>query len=1217
MFRVLYVDDEPDLLEIGKLFLEKDGRLSVDVITSAPGALSLMASTSYDAIISDYQMPEMDGIEFLKQVRSSGNSIPFILFTGRGREEIVIKALNAGADSYLQKGGEPQAQFAELQSKILQSIYRRQAEEQVEYLSRINSLLSQVNKNIVHIPDRDNLFKAICAVAIEYGKFRMAWIGIIDRKTRRIKPAASAGIGVGEYLSNIVISADDIPEGRGPTGRAVREGRSVVANNIREDPAMIPWHDAAEKFGYRSSGSFPICCREKVIGAFSLYAPEPEFFSPEEVALLEEVAGDISFAIDVLERERERSAAVEALARSEERLKFALEGANDGLWDVWMDTGEMYLSPRGCEILGYTPEELPEIARVWNDLVYPDDLPRTQAALDAYLGGRTEIFSIEQRLITKTGESKWILTRGKASARNNEGRVLRMTGTHSDITEQKKAENDLRAANELLTSLEEELRAQYDALAENQKALTLSEEKYRTLVETSFDGIVIHQNGIIVYANATAVRLLGAGSADEFLGKSALSFVHPDCHAVVTERMASAMNGEPQQIVHEKFLRADGNIIDVDVVAIPFLWKNAPAVHIVFRDITERKKADDALRQSEEKNRWLAAIVESSDDAIIGKTLDGIITSWNAGAEKIYGYPAREVIGKSIVLLIPPGRENELPGILEKIRRGEHISHYETIRIRKDAKVIQISLTISPILDTEGHIAGASTIARDITGRKVAEEHLKKAEENYRHIFETALEGIYQITPKGKFLTANPAMARILGYDSAEDLTTTVTDTARQLWVRNEQRKTYIRRLREHNVVQNFECEYYRKDKSLIWVSLTTHTVRGPGGNVLLSEGILTDITRRKTVESELIEREAEYRTILRTAMDGFGIISQNGRFLDINDAFCQMTGYTREELLARSLADIEARETSDEIAQHSRDILSKGADRFETRYRRKDGSVIDAEVSVVVSDRHSGQFITFHHDITEHKRAQAELENARSNLEQKVLDRTRELKGANESLLGEIALRNKAENEIVASLKEKEMLLKEIHHRVKNNLQVVSSLLFMQARSQKDEKVKEILKESQDRIKSIALVHEKLYLSKDFDQIDYADYLRKITDHLFESYQVDPKQVSLNMNAEKAVLHIDKAVPCSLIINEMISNSLKHAFPGGRKGVITIDFRKSGEKYIVTYSDDGIGLPDSVTFDRTESLGMQLIRGLTKQINGSIELDRTSGTKYTVTFPV
>ncbi|MGA9029079.1 MAG: response regulator, partial [Methanoregula sp.] len=275
MFRVLYVDDEPGPLEIGKLFLEKEGRFSVDVITSASGALSLMESATYDAIIADYQMPGMDGIEFLKHVRSSGNSIPFILFTGRGREEIFIQALNEGADFYLQKGGELHAQFAELQSKILQSIYRRQAEERVVYLSRINSLLSQVNKNIAYIPDRDNLFKAICAVAIEYGKFRMAWIGIIDRKSRRINPVASAGMGTREYLSNIAISADDIPEGRGPTGRAVREGRPAVTNDIRQDPAMILWHEAAEKFSYRSSGAFPIRCRGEVIGAFSLYAAEP------------------------------------------------------------------------------------------------------------------------------------------------------------------------------------------------------------------------------------------------------------------------------------------------------------------------------------------------------------------------------------------------------------------------------------------------------------------------------------------------------------------------------------------------------------------------------------------------------------------------------------------------------------------------------------------------------------------------------------------------------------------------------------------------------------------------------------------------------------------------------------------------------------------------------------------------------------------------------
>ncbi|MFY9981543.1 MAG: response regulator [Methanoregula sp.] len=182
MFRVLYVDDEPGPLEIGKLFLEKEGRFSVDVITSASGALSLMESATYDAIIADYQMPGMDGIEFLKHVRSSGNSIPFILFTGRGREEIVIQALNSGADFYLQKEGEPRSQFTELLSKIRKAASRWQAEKRVVDLNRVTSLLSQVNKCIVRICNSDELFKAICTVAVEHGKFKIAWIGIADRR---------------------------------------------------------------------------------------------------------------------------------------------------------------------------------------------------------------------------------------------------------------------------------------------------------------------------------------------------------------------------------------------------------------------------------------------------------------------------------------------------------------------------------------------------------------------------------------------------------------------------------------------------------------------------------------------------------------------------------------------------------------------------------------------------------------------------------------------------------------------------------------------------------------------------------------------------------------------------------------------------------------------------------------------------------------------------
>ena len=1560
MFSLLYVDDEPDLCDLTRLFLGRSGEFVVDTAGSAQEALGILRSRHYDAIISDYQMPEMDGIAFLKTLRAGGNRTPFIIFTGRGREEIVIEALNSGADFYLQKGGDPESQFAELRSKVQQAVSRRRAEERVAYLSRINSLISHVNKNIVRTSDRRELFQTICDVAIEQGKFRMAWIGLVDRKAKLIRPVAWAGDHAGEYLDGIIVSTEDVPEGRGPTARAAREEKPVIINTIQHDPSMHPWREKAAEFGYQASGGFPLRCRESVIGVLSIYAAEPDFFSEEEIALLEEVCADISYALANLESEKERIRAEESLSASEEKYRSILENIQDVYYRMDREGVVVMVSPSGAALLGYAGTG--EITG--------------RPALDFF--------------------------------------------------------SDRREAEKFLALLKRDGRV------------------------SDFEAVVTRKDGSRISISGSSHVLFDAGG---------------------------------------NYAGAEG----------------------IFHDITARKAAEDALRQSEEKNRHLAEIVESSDDAIIGKTLDGIITSWNRGAERIYGYTASEIMGRSLTVIIPPDRKDELSEILDRIRRGVHVDHYETTRVRKDGEEIAISLTVSPIRGEDGTIVGASTIARDITirkeaeerlqqqlgflqqlidtipnpvfyknaegvytgcnkafedyiglprdriigksvyqispkgladqyyvqdkslldhpgmqtyeaqvryadgsfrdvvfykatyadihghveglvglilditkrkqaedvlrlqnrifetiaegvylirvddgtivftndkfdrmfgygkgeiigrhvsvvnaphegttardiadriiqalsetgnwkgeiknirkdgttfwslavvstfdhpqfgktwisahtditerkaaeeglkesekryrdlfeindaimliidpesgkivdanesacqfygytreeltglvisqintqdpkdtrtdmtrargshgavfqfrhrkkdgevrevevfsgpivvkgrtllhsiiqdvtervraeevlresearyrnlfvnmlegfaycrmiydadgapadfiyldvnpsfdriigtktvtgknvtevfpgikeafpelfetygrvastgqpasfdlefspvgkwlhisvysprkdhfvavfeditARRLAEEEIKKAEEKYRTIFETALEGIYQISPKGKLLTANPAMARILGYDSPGEMTVAVTDTARQLWANQDQRRQYLRELREHDVVRDFECEFLRRDGSTIWVSLTTHTIRNAAGKILVSEGILGDITLRKAAERELIEREQEYRTILRTAMDGFCIISPDGRFVDVNDAFCRMTGYSRDELSSMSIAGVEAKETADMVREHAREILRKGEDRFETQYRRKDGSIIDVEVSVVATSRHGGQFITFHHDITQRKQAQAEVESARSTLEQKVLDRTRELKHLNESLQAEIALRNKAENEIVASLKEKELLLKEIHHRVKNNMQVISSLLFMQARAQKDQAVREILKESQDRIRSIALVHEKLYQSADLDRIDYTDYLQKITSHLFESYQVDPGRIALHLTAEHAFLHIDKAVPCSLIINEMLSNSLKHAFPGGRKGEISIDFKKEDTTFILVYHDNGVGIPEGVTFDRKESLGMQLIGGLTKQLGGTIRLDRTGGTTYTVIFP-
>ena len=216
-----------------------------------------------------------------------------------------------------------------------------------------------------------------------------------------------------------------------------------------------------------------------------------------------------------------------------------------------------------------------------------------------------------------------------------------------------------------------------------------------------------------------------------------------------------------------------------------------------------------------------------------------------------------------------------------------------------------------------------------------------------------------------------------------------------------------------------------------------------------------------------------------------------------------------------------------------------------------------------------------------------------------------------------DITQRKTMEYVIEKSLAEKEMLLKEIHHRVKNNMQVISSLLFMQARKTKDAGVQEILLESQNRIKSIALVHERMYQSEDFEKIDYNDYIRKFTRHLFESYQVYSTRISLSINKEMVYLPIDKAVPCSLVINELVSNAVKHAFPEGRTGTIFIDFQRQGDTYVLMFRDDGIGMPQGIDNTHYETLGLELIRGLVRQLNGTIELDRTAGAAYTITFPV
>lgn len=207
------------------------------------------------------------------------------------------------------------------------------------------------------------------------------------------------------------------------------------------------------------------------------------------------------------------------------------------------------------------------------------------------------------------------------------------------------------------------------------------------------------------------------------------------------------------------------------------------------------------------------------------------------------------------------------------------------------------------------------------------------------------------------------------------------------------------------------------------------------------------------------------------------------------------------------------------------------------------------------------------------------------------------------------------AEQRITASLKEKEVLLREIHHRVKNNMQIISSLLRLQAEKIKDKKLRESFQISQNRIRSMALIHEELYRSTDLALINIYHYIHKLVSQLFSSYGISKKRIKLVIDIENIPLNINQAIPCGLIINELVSNSIKHAFPNERIGMITISMKKSknGKKLII--KDNGIGLPKDNKLNKYESLGLQIVRDLVRQLEGKLKINRQAGTEFRISF--
>jgi len=481
-------------------------------------------------------------------------------------------------------------------------------------------------------------------------------------------------------------------------------------------------------------------------------------------------------------------------------------------------------------------------------------------------------------------------------------------------------------------------------------------------------------------------------------------------------------------------------------------------------------------------------------------------------------------------------------------------------------------------------------------GKKV-QDLLQASETRYRHLFETAQDGILIVeADTGQIVDVNTFLIHLLGSLPERFF-------GKKIWEIEHLRdiipnKDHFEELRqkEYNRYEDRPLEIADGRHINVEFVSTSYIV----DNKKVIQCRIRDITDRKRVEQALKESEERYNSLfINNYSVSLLIDPDTGMIVDANDAACQYYGYSKEQLTAMGIFDVN-RLPKEKVVRDLMHAKDAGAKHFFSTHFLANGERRNVEVfSGPIAMKGKPLFYSIIHDITDRKRAEAEIQLLNATLEQRVRDRTQELEHATET--------------IRASLDEKVILLREVHHRVKNNLQIIISLTNLQMRQIDDNQLKQVMVETQNRVRAMSFVHEKLYQSEDLSHIDISDYTRYLVTQLFASYSVNSQQVSLNLDSKKIMLNIDTAIPVGLIINELVSNSLKHAFPDGRKGEISIAIQREDHTLTILFKDNGIGIPEDFDWRNTTSLGLQLVITLVDQLDGTIELDRSSGTMFTI----